>query len=125
MTRSNASARRSRGRLALAFALAAVLAAVFASNAFAGVSTISNGWVDNNGLYGPGHSLTRVYVHDYGQGLYACEDAMSLGGSWVYNAPCVDNTAVWTDLCGCRGRYGWNGAGKTGGYEYMTGHEDW
>jgi hypothetical protein len=102
-----------------------VFAALCAVNASAGVSTISNGYVDYHGVFGPGHSITRVYVHDYGGPYWACEDAQSLGGSWVYNAPCVSNTAVWTDLCGCIGRYGWNGALYSGGYEYMTGHEDW
>jgi hypothetical protein len=124
MTWGKASARRSRRRVTVVFALAAVIAGVFAANAFAGVSTISNGYVGPDGVFGPGHSLSRVYVHDYGGAYWSCESALSLGGSWVYTARCVSNTAVWTDLCGCVGRYGWNGA-YYNGYEYMTGHEDW
>jgi hypothetical protein len=124
MFRGNASARRSRRRVAVTLALAAVVAGVLAASASAGVSTISNGWVNPYGVYGPGHSITRVYVHDYGGGNYACESAKSLGGSWVYSARCIDNSAVWTDLCGCIGRYGWNGS-LYFNEEFMTGHEDW
>ena len=124
MTRGNASARRPRRRMRSAVALAVVFAAVCAANASAGVSTISNGYVGPGGVTGPGHSLTRVYVHDYGGAYWSCEDAISLGGNWVYNEVCVSGNAVYTDLCGCIGRYGWNGP-LYNGYEYMTGHEDW
>jgi hypothetical protein len=124
MIRGKVSAGRPRRRMAVVCALAAVIAGVFAANAFAGVSTISNGYVGPDGVFGPGHSISRVYVHDYNGAYRSCESALSLGGSWVYSARCVSDTAVWTDLCGCVGRYGWNGA-QFNGYEYMTGHEDW
>jgi hypothetical protein len=114
-----------RRRLAGAIGLFALLAAVFAAVAYASVSTISNGYVGPGGVSGPRHSITRVYVHDYGGGYGACEDAKNSDGSWAQASPyCAFNADTYHNFCGCVLRTGWNFP-YYNGVEYMTGHEDW
>jgi len=120
-------ARSHRLRFARSALLAVVLTIVVAAVAYAGTDTITNGYYDYNGALGPRHSLTRVFVHDYGGPYWACEDALnSPEGTWAQAYPlCVSSAETWHDFCACHYRLGWNGAEYAGGYELMTGHQDW
>jgi hypothetical protein len=115
-----------RRRFLSSFGAALVVAGVFAGLAFATATTISDGWVSTAGVYGPRHSLSRVYVHSWNYtGNGACEDAeLSPEHVWAQERPwCIDDGAVWVDFCACRYMIGWNWGSI--GTEYMTGHEDW
>jgi hypothetical protein len=115
---------RRRGRAAVI--LTALICSVSAAAAYAYTATITDqSWVGPNGVFGPRHSITRVYVHDLDGPGYSCENAWSSEEGWVQSSSyCTRRGDTWHDFCGCRLRYGWNGSG--GNYtEKMNGHENY
>jgi hypothetical protein len=110
---------------ATALSVLVLVGTLLTSSAQAGTDhIINNTWVQTDGLFGPRHSLTRVYVHGLNGNNTSCEDAWE-GGNWAQEYHyCIYRGATWHDFCGCQLRQGWNGSSYPGP-EQMNGHQNW